>query len=84
MIKTQNKYKLSARAKSPRTFSPTLTLYKTVVRNIKKMLTNQEADYLLKLDKVLSNPSQTIDLSKKKNRIELISHQDSDYDFGLK
>jgi hypothetical protein len=33
MIKTQNKYKLSDRAKSPRTFSPTLTLYKTVVKH---------------------------------------------------
>jgi hypothetical protein len=32
-IKTQNKYKLSVRAKSLRTFSPTQTLYKTVTKN---------------------------------------------------
>jgi hypothetical protein len=47
------------------------------------MLTNQEAKYLLDLEKVLSNPNQTIDLSKKKNRLELISHQDSDYEFWV-
>jgi hypothetical protein len=47
------------------------------------MLTNQEAKYLLELEKVLLNPNQTIDLSKKKNRLELISHQDSDYDFWV-
>lgn len=47
------------------------------------MLTNQEAKYLLDLEKVLVNPSQTIDLKNKKNRIELISHQDSDYNFWV-
>ncbi|MDT0293969.1 DUF6978 family protein [Mesonia ostreae] len=47
------------------------------------MLTNQEAKYLLDLEKVLTNPNQTIDLSKKKNRLELISHQDSDYEFWV-
>ncbi|MGK0325537.1 MAG: hypothetical protein ACJA1D_000878 [Polaribacter sp.] len=47
------------------------------------MLSNQEAQYLLELEKTLSKPNQTIDLSKKKNRIELISHQDSDYEFWL-
>ncbi|AUC85701.1 hypothetical protein CW731_10570 [Polaribacter sp. ALD11] len=47
------------------------------------MLSNQEAQYLLNLEKSLSKPNQTIDLSKKKNRIELISHQDSDYEFWL-
>ena len=47
------------------------------------MLTNQEAEYLLELDKVLSNPNQTIDLSKKKNRLELVSHADSDYNFWV-
>jgi len=47
------------------------------------MLTNQEAKYLLGLEKVLSDPNQVIDLSKKKNRLELISHQDSDYDFWV-
>ncbi|UAM96840.1 hypothetical protein K8354_10925 [Polaribacter litorisediminis] len=47
------------------------------------MLTNQEAKYLLGLEKVLTNPNHTIDLSKKKNRLELISHQDSDYEFRV-
>lgn len=47
------------------------------------MLTNQEAKYLLELEKVLIYPNQTIDLSKKKNRLELISHQDPDYDFRV-
>ncbi|MEZ4853951.1 hypothetical protein [Flavobacterium sp.] len=47
------------------------------------MLTNQEAKYLLELEKVLTDPNQIIDLSKKKNRLELISHQDSDYNFWL-
>lgn len=47
------------------------------------MLTNQEAKYLLDLEKVLINPNQTVDLSKKKNRLELISHQDSDYEFWV-
>ncbi|WP_040254882.1 DUF6978 family protein [Psychroserpens mesophilus] len=47
------------------------------------MLTNQEAKYLLDLEKVLIDPNQTIDLSKKKNRLELISHQDSDYEFWV-
>ncbi len=53
------------------------------VSNIEKMLTNQEAKYLLNLEKVLTNPNQTIDLSKKKNRLELISHQDSDHEFWV-
>ncbi len=30
------------------------------------MLTNEEAEYLLGLDKSLSDPNQVIDLSKKK------------------
>lgn len=47
------------------------------------MLTNQEAKYLLDLEKVLVNPSQSIDLKNKKNRIELISHQDPDYNFWV-
>ncbi len=47
------------------------------------MLTNQEAKYLLSLEKVLSDPNQTIDLSQKKNRLKLISHQDSDYQFWV-
>ncbi|GGW24519.1 DUF6978 family protein [Arenibacter certesii] len=47
------------------------------------MLTNQEAKYLLDLEKVLSNPNQTIDLSKRKNRLGLISHQDYDYEFWV-
>ncbi len=47
------------------------------------MLTNQEAKYLLELEKVLRDPNQVIDLSKKKNRLDLISHQDSDYEFWV-
>lgn len=47
------------------------------------MFTNQEAEYLLDLEKVLVNPCQTIDLKNKKNRIELISNQDSDYAFWI-
>lgn len=47
------------------------------------MLTNQEAKYLLDLDKVLNDPHQTVDLSKKKNRLELISHEDSNYQFWV-
>lgn len=47
------------------------------------MLTNKEAEYLIELEKVLVNPNQIIDLKYKKNRIELISHQDSDYNFWI-
>lgn len=47
------------------------------------MLTNEEAKYLLGLKKVLSYPNTTIDLRAKKNRVELISHQDSEYNFWI-
>lgn len=47
------------------------------------MLTNQEAEYLIRLDKRLSNPDQIIDLGNKTNILELISHEDSDYNFRL-
>ena len=47
------------------------------------MLTNQLAEYLLGLEKVLINPQQVIDLSNKKNRLELISHRDYDYKFWV-
>lgn len=47
------------------------------------MLTNEEADYLLKLEKHLDDPNQEIDLRNKKNRLELISHQDRDYNFWV-
>ena len=47
------------------------------------MLTNEEAKYLLKLEKVLFDPNQVIDLRNKKNRLDLISHQDNDYKFWL-
>lgn len=47
------------------------------------MFTNQEAEYLLDLEKVLVNPYQTIDLKNRKNRIELISNQDSDCAFWI-
>lgn len=35
------------------------------------------------LEKVLTDPNQIIDLSKKKTRLELISYQDSDYEFWV-
>lgn len=47
------------------------------------MLTNEEAEYLLNLNKSLSNPNQIIDLSNKKNRLDLFSHQDSEYNFWV-
>lgn len=37
----------------------------------------------MKLEKVLSDPTQTIDLRNKKNRLELISHQDSECNFWM-
>ena len=45
------------------------------------MLTNEEAKYLLGLDKVLSDPNQIVDLGNKKNRLHLHSHEDSEYNF---
>lgn len=47
------------------------------------MLTNEEAKYLLNLDKVLVDPNQVIDLGLKKNRINLISHEDNDCKFWV-
>lgn len=47
------------------------------------MLTNEEAEYLINLDKTLKDPLQIVDLSIKKNRIDLISHQDTDYNFWV-
>lgn len=47
------------------------------------MLTNQEAEYLLSLEKVLIDPNQTIDLSEKKNRLKLTSCQNSDHEFWV-
>lgn len=47
------------------------------------MLTNEEAEYLLNLNKSLSNPNQIIDLNNKKNRLDLFSHQDSEYNFWV-
>ncbi|WP_185783020.1 DUF6978 family protein [Croceivirga lutea] len=46
-------------------------------------MTNQEAEYLMKLEKVLADPHQIIDLKDKKNRLELISHQDSERNFWV-
>ncbi|WP_424003498.1 DUF6978 family protein [Maribacter sp. IgM3_T14_3] len=46
-------------------------------------MTNQEADYLMKLEKVLADPHQIIDLKNKKNRLELVSHQDSERNFWV-
>lgn len=47
------------------------------------MLTNEEAEYLLGLEKSLSEPNQIIDFGSKKNRLELISYEDSAYNFWL-
>lgn len=58
--------------------------YPNVVSNIKNnSLTNQEAEYLIKLEKVLSDPNQIIDLGNKKNRLDLISYQDSERNFWV-
>ena len=47
------------------------------------MLTNQEAKYLLDLEKVLVDPNKVVDLSNKKTRLELISYQDPDHEFWV-
>lgn len=47
------------------------------------MLTNEESEYLLQLEKTLLNPNQVIDLSEKRHTVELISHQDTDYRFRI-
>ncbi|TQD36251.1 DUF6978 family protein [Haloflavibacter putidus] len=47
------------------------------------MLTNKQAEYLIKLEKSLVVPDQIIDLRNKTNTIELISYEDSDYSFRL-
>ncbi len=47
------------------------------------MLTNEEAKYLLGLDKSLTDSNQIVDLSNKKNRLDLISYEDSDYNFWI-
>ena len=47
------------------------------------MLTNEEANYLLDLEKTLVDPNQVIDLSKKKNRLDLFSQKEPDYNFWL-
>lgn len=46
-------------------------------------LTNLDAKYLLELNKVLVDPNQIIDLGLKKNTMELISPEDSDYTFRI-
>lgn len=47
------------------------------------MLTNEEAEYLLGLDKSLSDPNQVVDLGIKKNRLELLSHEDTEHQFWV-
>ncbi len=47
------------------------------------MLTNNQAEYLLNLEKSLVVPDQIIDLRNKTNTIELISYQDSNFSFRL-
>lgn len=46
-------------------------------------LTNLEAKYLLELNKVLADPNQIIDLGNKKNTLDLVSPEDSDYAFRI-
>jgi len=46
-------------------------------------MTNEEARYLINLEKVLFDPNQVVDFKNKKNRLDLISHEDSDYNFWL-
>ena len=45
------------------------------------MLSQSEADYLLALPKVTKNGKIAIDLSKERNSVILISHQDTDWEF---
>jgi len=52
----------------------------TKTNNI-KMLTNKEVKNLLELDKILLHPNKVIDLKKEKNKIELISQQDTQRKF---
>lgn len=47
------------------------------------MLTNDEAKYLLGLEKLLIDSDQIIDLKNKKNRLKLYSPEDTDYKFWL-
>lgn len=47
------------------------------------MLTNEEAQQLLRLEKVLADPVSLIDLRNKKNRLELISHENTARKFLL-
>lgn len=47
------------------------------------MLTNDEAKYLINLQKSLVDPEQIVDLKKRKNRLDLISYEDSAYQFWI-
>jgi len=47
------------------------------------MLTNDEAKYLLGLEKLLFDSDQIIDLKNKKNRLKLYSPEDTYYNFWL-
>lgn len=47
------------------------------------MLTNDEAKYLLRLEKLLIDSSQIIDLKNPKNRLKLFSPENSNYNFWL-
>lgn len=47
------------------------------------MLTNDEATYLIGLEKLLTDPDQGIDLKNKKNRLKLYSPEDTEYKFWL-
>lgn len=47
------------------------------------MFTKEKVEYLLNLEKRLANPNQVIDLSFKKNRLDLISYQDTECNFWV-
>ncbi|WP_424493183.1 DUF6978 family protein [Salinimicrobium sp. GXAS 041] len=47
------------------------------------MLSSEEVHYFLKLNKVLEDPNILVDLSQKRNRLELISIQDRDHKFRM-
>lgn len=47
------------------------------------MFTNEEAQYLISLEKVLKDPLLEVDLTQKKNRIYLISPNERNYEFFI-
>jgi hypothetical protein len=47
------------------------------------LFTNEEAQYLISLEKVLKDPLLEVDLTQKKNRIYLISPNERNYEFFI-